>query len=109
MASRYWMPEYVISCDVSREVKGDNVGALTLLPKTRPELHLAIIAREMALCVATSAFPPRMVHTPSRAQVADMFSIVAQQESIQKVTETHDDVSVARRNASFSFYPMLHD
>ena len=107
MASRYWRPEYVISRDVSRVVKGDNVGAFTLLPKMRPEPHLAIIAREMALCVATSAFPPRMVHTPGVAhKVADMFSIVAQQESIQKVTETHDDVSVARRNASF--YLILH-
>ena len=107
MASRYWMPGYVISHGVSREVKGDNVGALTLLPKMRPKPHLAIFAREMALCVATSAFPPRMVHTPGVAhKVADMLSIVAQQESIQKATETHDDMSVARRNASF--YPILH-
>ena len=67
VALKLWS-EHVINRNVSLHVKGDNVGALILLLKMRPKTaSLALIAREMALCVATSAFPPRTLHTPGVA------------------------------------------
>ena len=44
-------------------VRGDNVGALTLLIKMRPSSpQQAIIAREIALMTAHMAFPPAVTH-----------------------------------------------
>ena len=58
------------------QVRGDNVGSLTLLLKMRPHTtQQAIIARELALAVSDFSFPPRVVHTPGIAnQIADGLS-----------------------------------
>lgn len=45
-------------------VRGDNVGALSLVMKMRPSsAPLAIIAREIALLTMKDAFPPKVTHT----------------------------------------------
>lgn len=52
------------------KVRGDNVGALTLLVKMRPAITKTdIIARELALRVVELSFPPGSVHTPGVAHV----------------------------------------
>ena len=58
------------------KVKGDNVAALTLLIKMRPSTpEMAVIARELALRLATLSFPPDAIHTPGIAHVvADKLS-----------------------------------
>ena len=58
------------------KVRGDNVGALTLLVKMRPSSpKLAIIARELALRLVKLSFPPDAIHTPGVAHVlADKLS-----------------------------------
>jgi hypothetical protein len=55
-------------------VRGDNVGALTLLVKMRPaSAQQAIVARELALLTVKAAFPPRVIHTPGVAhKLADL-------------------------------------
>ena len=60
------------------KVRGDNVGALTLLIKMRPaNAKQAIIARELALRLVELSFPPDAVHTPGIAHiVADELSRV---------------------------------
>ena len=60
------------------KVRGDNVGALTLLIKMRPaNAKQAIIARELALRLVELSFPPDPVHTPGIAHVvADKLSRV---------------------------------
>ena len=57
-------------------IRGDNVGALTLVLKMRPETaKLAIIARGMVLCLVICSFLPSVYHTPGVAHViADAFS-----------------------------------
>ena len=51
-------------------VKGDNVGALTLLVKMRPSgPMMGIIARELALRLAQLPFPPEATHTPGVAHI----------------------------------------
>ena len=57
-------------------IRGDNVGALVLICKMRPaSAKQAIIAREIALEFAASAFIPDVVHTPGIANViADALS-----------------------------------
>ena len=59
-------------------VRGDSVGALTLLIKMRPSsAQQAIIARELALVTAKAAFPPTVNHTLGVAhKLADMLSRV---------------------------------
>ena len=53
------------------KITGDNVTALTLLVKLRPNgPKMAIIARELALKLATMSFPPDAIHTPGIAHVA---------------------------------------
>ena len=54
------------------------MGALTLLIKMRPSsAQQAVIARELALVTAKSAFPPEVVHTPGVAhKLADALSRV---------------------------------
>ena len=58
------------------KVRGDNVGALTLLVKMRPvNAKQAIIARELAVRLVELSFPPDAVHTPGIAHVvADKLS-----------------------------------
>ena len=60
------------------KVRGDNVGAMTLLVKMRPSnARQAIIARELALRLVELSFPPDAVHTPGVAHVvADKLSRV---------------------------------
>jgi hypothetical protein len=60
------------------KVRGDNVGALTLLIKMRPSSPtLAIVARELALRLVELSFPPDAVHTPGVSHViADKLSRV---------------------------------
>ena len=58
------------------KVRGDNVGALTLLIKLRPSSTAqAIVARELALHLIEVSFPPEAVHTPGMSHViADQLS-----------------------------------
>ena len=57
-------------------MRGDNVGALTLLLKMRPATpSLAIVVRELALRLIELSFPPDAVHTPGVSHViADTLS-----------------------------------
>lgn len=73
------------------QVRGDNVGALVLLIKMRPRTpQLAIIARDMAICLSTASFPPRVVHTPGIAhKVADLSSGVHQHSAIGNSAKEH--------------------
>ena len=61
---------------VSLRVRGDNVGALTLVVKMRPSsAQQAIVSRELALITAKAAFPPDVLHTPGIAhKLADQLS-----------------------------------
>ena len=53
---------------IKLRVRGDNVGALTLLVKMRPSsAQQAVIGRELALVTAKAAFPPAVFHTPGVA------------------------------------------
>ena len=63
---------------INLRVRGDNVGALTLLIKLRPSSTAqAIIARELALHLIEVSFPPEAVHTPGVSHViADRLSRV---------------------------------
>ena len=62
------------------KIKGDNVTALTLLIKMRPDnANMAIVARELALRLAKLSFPPDAVHTPGVShKIADLLSRVYQ-------------------------------
>ena len=63
---------------IQLKVRGDNVTALTLLIKMRPDKDspaMGIIARELALRLVELSFPPEAVHTPGVAHViADSLS-----------------------------------
>ena len=63
---------------INLRVRGDNVGALTLLIKLRPSSAAqAIVARELALHIIEVSFPPGAVHTPGVSHViADRLSRV---------------------------------
>ena len=53
------------------KVRGDTVGALTLLITMRPHSpEIAIIARGLALRVVDLSFPPYAIHTPGLSHVA---------------------------------------
>ena len=65
------------------KVRGDNVSALVMLIKMRPKTgadgtpKLAIVARELALRLASLSFPPDAEHTPGVShKFADMLSRV---------------------------------
>jgi hypothetical protein len=90
VALKLWAASF-LQQRMSLQVRGDNVGALVLLIKMRPKTaQLAIIAREMALCLASASFPPRVVHTPGIAhKVADMLSRVHQHTAIQLAVSEH--------------------
>jgi hypothetical protein len=79
-------------------VRGDNVGALTLLIKMRPaSAQQAIIARELALITVRAAFPPRVVHTPGIAhKLADLLSRVHDPHKNVDLT-THPSLAQAVR------------
>ena len=61
-------------------IRGDNIGALTLLVKLRPPTSnpaMGVIARELALHLAQLSFQPEATHTPGLAHVvADVLSRV---------------------------------
>ena len=63
---------------INLKVRGDNVGALTLLTKLRPSSAAqAIVARELALHLIEVSFPPEAVHTPGVSHIiADRLSRV---------------------------------
>ena len=65
---------------IQLKVRGDNVTALTLLIKMRPDKDspaMGMIARELALRLAELSFPPEVIHTPGVAHViADKLSRV---------------------------------
>ena len=63
---------------INLRVRGDNVGAFTMLIKLRPSSAAqAIIARELALHLIEASFPPEAVHTPGISHViADQLSRV---------------------------------
>ncbi len=69
--SAFWKQDRIVL-----KVRGDNVGALTLLLKMRSlSPSLAIVARELALRLVELPFPPDAVHTPGVAHViADRLS-----------------------------------
>jgi hypothetical protein len=71
--SKHWQQDRIVL-----KVRGDNVGALTLLIKMRPaNATLAIVARELALRLIELSFPPDAVHTPGMSHVvADALSRV---------------------------------
>ena len=75
MWSHLWAQDRMIL-----RIRGDNVGALTLLVKLRPPAKnpaMGIIARELALNLAQLSFQPEAVHTPGLAHVvADVLSRV---------------------------------
>ena len=75
VAMRAWQ-HLADSRRVSLLVRGDNIGALTLLIKMRPSsARQAIVARELALLTTQCAFPPDVQHTPGIAhKVADGLS-----------------------------------
>jgi hypothetical protein len=75
VAIRIW-EDKILTRRISLKVRGDNIGALTLLIKMRPHsAQQAIIARELALAVSGAAFPPDVEHTPGIAhKVADGLS-----------------------------------
>ena len=71
--ARLWAQDRMIL-----RVRGDNVGALTLLIKLRPATRnpaMGIIARELALNLAQLSFQPEAIHTPGLSHVvADLLS-----------------------------------
>ena len=75
VALRLWQPLWAPH-RLNISVRGDNVGALTLLLKMRPHSpQHAIIARELSLITIESPFFPSIVHTPGLAHVtADYLS-----------------------------------
>ena len=80
-------------------------------PKTA---QLAIVARGIALSLATAPFPPRVIHTPGLAlKVAGMLSQVAQHASFRKAAETHAALSqsglVPVPAMDTSFYKTLYN
>ena len=99
VALKLWVKDLVLQ-RISLQVRGDNVGALVLLIKMRPRTsQLAIIARELALCLANSSFPPRVVHTPGIAhKVADLLSRVHQHAAIDTAAWSHPALSESVRD-----------
>ena len=82
VAARIWEDAF---CNrrVSLRVRGDNVGALTLVVKMRPSsAQQAIVCRELALVTSKAAFPPDVLHTPGIAhKLADQLSRIFDPEA----------------------------
>jgi hypothetical protein len=76
VALREWLPEWKEQ-RICVKVRGDNVTMLKLVLSMRPHgWRLAIVARELAIDVASGAYTPGVaVHTPGIANVvADLLS-----------------------------------
>jgi hypothetical protein len=89
---------------INLKVRGDNVGALTLLLKLRPSsMAQAIVARELALHLIEVSFPPEAVHTPGISHVlADRLSRVHAPGGSQEV---HINLHPALRKAARTTVP----
>ena len=81
------------------QVRGDNIGALSLLLRMRPSSQAqAIIAREMALVIVRYSFPPVVVHTPGLAHViADGLSRMSDPKGPKCDILSHSGPSDAQR------------
>ena len=86
------------------QVRGDNVGALSLVLKMRPgSPQQALIAREIALEVVHFAFPPSVTHTPGVAHViADGLSRLDDPNYVKKDVLLHP----ALKNATCTSVPV---
>ena len=75
VAARIWEDAFN-NRRVSVRVRGDNVGALTLVVKMRPSsVQQAIVSRELALVTSKAAFLQDVLHTPGIAhKLADQLS-----------------------------------
>ena len=94
-------------------VRGDNVGALTLVVKMRPSTkQQAIISRELALVTSKAAFPPAVLHTPGIAhKLADQLSRIYDPKAATSCEHPALDgatrTEVPRRDRSW--YRALHE
>ena len=84
---------------INLKVRGDNVGALTLLIKLRPSSAAqAIVARELAIHLIEVSFPPEAVHTPGMSHViADQLSRLSAPGGSQDVKLLHPSLAGAVR------------
>ena len=75
VALRLWLPE-CLKQRLDFSVRGDNIGAITLLLKMRPkDANHAIVGRELALVLIQAPFFPEVAHTLGIAHVvADALS-----------------------------------
>ena len=65
VAIRGWIPTCQKRVQLAPVIRGDNVGALTLVLKMRPKTDkMAIIAREMALCLVIFSFYQQSITLP---------------------------------------------
>ena len=84
IALRLWVDQSsnFSSKRIQLTIRGDNIGALSLTQKLRPKgPTMAIIAREVALILASLSFPPKVDHTPGVAHILDdALSIVTQKD-----------------------------
>ena len=83
------------------QVRGDNIGALSLLLRMRPSSpQQAIIARELAPVVVNYSFPPTVLHTPGLAHIiADGLSRMNDPSGAKCGILTHSALSHAVRSA----------
>ena len=90
--TRRWQQHRIIL-----KVRGDNVGALTLLIKMRPASPtIAIIARDLALRTVELSFPPEAIHTPGVAHViADKLSRIHAPGGIGHCKDIHPALAMA--------------
>ena len=110
VALRIWLPLWSRH-RLNLTVKGDNIGALTLLLKMRPHSSRhAIIARELALILIECPFFPDVCHTPGVAHVvADELSRAFMPGRAGEATEfTHPALTKSTRTQcptrDFSWY-----
>ena len=80
MAIREWIPSSEHRVQLAPVVRGDNVGALSMVIKMRPRTQrMAIVAREIALHLVHYSFLPAVEHTPGVAHViADASSSIVE-------------------------------
>ena len=70
VALRLWLPECNRRIYLAPVIRSDNITALTLCLKMRPRTwQLAIVGRELALCLTNFSFLPQVYHTPGIANV----------------------------------------
>ena len=103
IALRLWMDSSndIVTKRVQLTVRGDNIGALTMTSKLRPKGPImAIIAREVALVLASMSFPPRVEHTPGVAHtLADALSRTTDDDELDSLTKHPALVNATRITA----------